>query len=138
MAEVSVETCSQVLQLVAECLLLATEAAGYEIRLGIESQEKPCSEIAPSWLEQTLQRHFGFVSACNCGLALTVNLQTQVLRLGALLDAQAVINALQKGVKPRLLACLNALHEENQAPLFNALEQYFELLCSAVVSSRMT
>ena len=53
------------------------------------------------------------------------------------ITVQALISALQKGAKPRLVSCFDALPEERKAPLIATLGNYFELLCSAVVASRI-
>jgi hypothetical protein len=133
LADISSEASSQTLQLVAEVLLVATEAVLADVRVG-DSKSK---DISTSVLEASLKRHFGFVEAASCGLAMTTDLRTQLVRLGALLNAQALINALQKGVKPRLAACYSTLLEETGTPLIAVLDQYFEVLCSAVVASRI-
>jgi len=124
------EAYSQAFQLIAEILLMSTEAACTEIQTAGK-------DFLPMTLEVVLKHHFACVEACKSGLAMSVDLQTQLLRLGSLLDAQALISALQKGAKPRLVSCFDALPEERKVPLIATLDNYFELLCSAVVASRI-
>lgn len=129
------EAYSQAFQLIAEILLMSTEAACTEIQTALVNAAG--KDFLPMTLEVVLKHHFAFVEACKSGLAMSVDLQTQLLRLGSLLDAQALISALQKGAKPRLVSCFDALPEERKVPLIATLDNYFELLCSAVVASRI-
>jgi len=129
------EAYSQAFQLIAEILLMSTEAACTEIQTALVNAAG--KDFLPMTLEVVLKHHFACVEACKSGLAMSVDLQTQLLRLGSLLDAQALISALQKGAKPRLVSCFDALPEERKVPLIATLDNYFELLCSAVVASRI-
>lgn len=129
-ADIPPEARSQALQLVAEVLLIAADSAKADFSSGAE-------RTSAAELEKCLDRHFHFVEGCSCGLAMTLDLRTQLLRLGALLDSQAVISAIEKGVKPRLAACFTALNDDERTSLLSVLDRRFDLLCSAVVSSRM-
>eukprot|EP00931_Biecheleriopsis_adriatica_P115646 TRINITY_DN91413_c0_g1_i1.p1 TRINITY_DN91413_c0_g1~~TRINITY_DN91413_c0_g1_i1.p1 ORF type:complete len:1201 (-),score=299.63 TRINITY_DN91413_c0_g1_i1:100-3702(-) len=86
--------------------------------------------------EASLSRHFGFIETCgNQLLAAPADLHAQLLRFVALLDSQAVLQALQLQVRPRLAArCADA---QNSAPLLAALERHLEVLAAAVVSARL-
>mmetsp|Transcript_8360 Transcript_8360/g.14087 ORF Transcript_8360/g.14087 Transcript_8360/m.14087 type:complete len:1240 (+) Transcript_8360:71-3790(+) len=131
LANITTEARSQALQLVAEILLTAAELAKTDVSSIVAGGSNADD------LDACLARHFDFVEACSCGLAMTMDLRTQLLRLGALLDSQAVICALEKGVKPRLAACCEALGDDKRAPLLAVLDRRFDLLCSSVVAMRM-
>lgn len=121
--------CDLVFQLVGEVLLAASEATIDALHVASADGEQ---------LESLLAQHFGFVERCGASLASTLDLRTQLVRLAALLDAQAVIIALEKEVKPRLaIHCGGIANTELRALLLGILDRQFELLCSAVVAARL-
>merc|ERR1711862_384721 len=62
------------------------------------------NDLTVDSFDALLTRHFGFVEACSCGLAMPADLRAQLVRFAALLDAQALLTGLVKQVKPRLAA----------------------------------
>jgi curved DNA-binding protein CbpA len=128
LADVPASDCDSVFQLVGEALLAATEKTIGEL---------DTAHASADILESLLSRHFAFVERCGSSLASTLDLRTQLVRLAALLDAQAVIVALEKEVKPRLASHCGSAEKELHASLFSSLDRQFELLCSAVVAARL-
>jgi len=125
MNDIPSETRAQVLELAAEVLLLESNAASFKITSMSNSPE------------MLFGQHFDFVETCGAKLAMPVDLRAQLLRLAALLDAPAVIDALQKQVRPRLVATLGALAEEQRVAAEAALEGRMETLVEAVVACRV-
>jgi len=125
LTDVSQEAKIQSLHLACEVVLEATEQAVTEF------------VSAPSSLEQVLKKCFSFVEACGSGLAMPVDMRTQLVRLAALLDAQAILAALEKQAKPRLTECCLACAESERAGLMNVLDHRFDLLSNAIISARI-
>lgn len=129
LTEVSPEARARTLRLVVEVLVRATEV--------VESEFRPDAEF----FDSSLARRFGFVAAASGAahdcLAMSLDLRTQLVRLSALLDAQAVISALEKGAKARLAQCCETVVQGARAPFTAALDRHFHLLCTAVVGVRM-
>lgn len=130
LADVPTSDCDLVFQLVGEAFLAATEKI-------IEALGSAHASV--EHLESLLAQHFVFVERCGTSLASTLDLRTHLVRLAALLDAQAVIVALEKEVKPRLASHCGggSIDKELHVSLLSCLDRQFELLCSAVVSARL-
>jgi len=124
LTEVSEEARYLALRLAAEALQAAVEAFAAEFT------------PEPGPLEELFARHFSFVEATG-GLAMPRDLGAQLLRLAALLDSQALLNALQKQAKASLLACCETLANESRVAAVALLERRFEALCNSVIASRM-
>lgn len=123
--DISDETRAQVLDLAAEVLLLETTTASFKVTSATSS---------PDLL---FTQHFQFVETCDAKLAMPVDLRAQLLRLAALLDAPAVLEALQNQIRPRLAATLGTLAEEQQVAAKAALDRRMETLAAAVVACRV-
>lgn len=93
------------------------------------------NDLTVDGFDALLTRHFSFVEACSCGLAMPADLRTQLVRFAALLDAQALLTALVKQVKPRLAACCES--SSVSAPLLDTLDRYFDRMADALVAARM-
>merc|ERR1711871_753354 len=115
--KVPMEDCKGALRLTAEVLLAATN----QIEASMDNEDMLC---------EALTQHFGFVEACNNGLALSTDLRTQLVRLATLVDSQAVLTGLKTGVKARLTDRCSRL--PSNARLKAALDQQFEHLSMAI------
>jgi len=114
------------LDLVAEVISGAADLAIVELRN---------SNLTVDDFDALLTRYFGFMEVCSCGLAMPVDLRTQLVRFAALLDAQALLTALVKHVKPQLAACCES--SSVSASLLDALDRYFDRMADALVAARM-
>lgn len=123
--DISNEARAQVLQLAAEVLLLETKAASFKVTSAASS---------PDLL---FTKDFKFVETCGTKLAMPVDLRAQLLRLAAVLDAPAVLEALQNQITPRLATALGMLAEEQRVAAKAALDRRMETLAAAVVACRV-
>jgi len=123
--DISEEARAQVLELAAEALFLETNAASFKD-----------TSVANS-PDLLFTQHFKFVETCGAKLAMPVDLRAQLLRLAALLDAPAVLEALQNQVRPRLAATLRILADEQRVAAEAALDHRMETLAAAVVACRV-
>jgi hypothetical protein len=116
-------------QLVGEILLAATDMMVAEITATCPDKES---------MESLLARHFSFVEVCGTSLAAPADLRAQLVKVATLLDAQAVLVALEKEVKPRIASqCREVVGEELQVALSNVVDRRFEMLCAAIVAARL-
>lgn len=128
-AAASTDALGQALALAGEALAMAADAAVSELQSTVD--------VGTGALRQMLARNFSFVEACDVGLAMSTNPQTQLLRLAALIDAQAVIDALRQGMQSRLVAACSPLQDDLRHSFVRVIETYFEKLCTSIVGCRM-
>lgn len=135
LTEVPAEATSRAIQLSAEALCSALQAQIVKIRSG-----SACASV--DQFEASLTDHFGFVDTCGCALAMPTDLAAQVVRIAALINAQAVLGALEGHVKLQLALEVREFFAAkcdgaDVEPFLGALDRRFERLAASVVAARM-
>lgn len=128
-ADIPSEALGQALALAGEALASAGEAALDGLR--------SLSGADTGALRQLLSLQFAFVEVSDQELAMSTNPQTQLVRLAALVDAEAVIDALRQGIQARLVAECGSREDDIRASFVRVIETYFDRLCNSVVGCRL-
>eukprot|EP00929_Paragymnodinium_shiwhaense_P106925 TRINITY_DN7280_c0_g2_i3.p2 TRINITY_DN7280_c0_g2~~TRINITY_DN7280_c0_g2_i3.p2 ORF type:complete len:137 (-),score=34.21 TRINITY_DN7280_c0_g2_i3:180-590(-) len=88
-------------------------------------------------LDAVLTAHLGFIETCGQDLAMPTDLRTQLLRVVAMLDTQALLTTLEKQVKAQIRRCCEAADEALRERLHAVIDKRFEAFSAAVVAVRI-